>query len=466
MICMASRSRPFLPTEKWDLEKSTFKAARLILGNQAEVALPLVEESLRVFPANIQVWINKGMALMQLPNCDLGEIEHIHSMFVELKAKKAAELEAKVYHTYFIWDFPVSDSWERTKESVLTFQEIIEECKCADEDLTEIEMRSSSFCVKNIYRLIRDCECEDWILETGLIQAGFAMLKAMQCTSRKYYQLHSWLWLSEFFQLRPSSEALASNLGSCIDELQSMPSFENIGIEVCVKKALEIYQSTDPENFEPNFDANDFYGRLGKSYYFLALKMDNATKRIECLEKSIELAGRSMEVNQTDSRFVPTQCVKILLNLWAVKYYQRYQEKSWQYYEWDNGKTAKSVKQVWGYLAYGSWHRTAVKISELAEILQQAKTHLKRPCVLGMPIQLPRVMYLLGEPNDKVELELAQLGVVDDQFKVLEFYAQFYEQTRQYDKAVRSCKKALEIMDGEIDSPAVVRRCLRRCSRT
>lgn len=75
-------------------------------------------------------------------------------------------------------------------------------------------------------------------------------------------------------------------------------------------------------------------------------------------------------------------------------------------------------------------------------------------------------MYLLGEPNDKVEMELAQLGVVDDQFKVLEFYAQFYEQTRQYDKAVRSCKKALEIMDGEIDNPAVVRGCLRRCSRT
>ena len=113
------------------------------------------------------------------------------------------------------------------------------------------------------------------------------------------------------------------------------------------------------------------------------------------------------------------------------------------------------------YLAFTYCHRNSVRIPLLNEILEQVKAHLTfNPAAhsLEMSVQLPRVMYMLGEKNEDVENALRSEG---DNFQSLQFGALYYDQTSQPALALECCEKALGL---EKDSfrRSVVYRCMQR----
>ena len=116
---------------------------------------------------------------------------------------------------------------------------------------------------------------------------------------------------------------------------------------------------------------------------------------------------------------------------------------------------------MWLYLAFTYCHRNPVSIPLLNDILEQIKAHLTFNSAdhgLEMSVQLPRVMYMLGEKNEDVENALRSEG---DNFQSLQFGALYYEQTSQPALALECCEKALGL---EKDSfrRSVVYRCMQR----
>ena len=118
---------------------------------------------------------------------------------------------------------------------------------------------------------------------------------------------------------------------------------------------------------------------------------------------------------------------------------------------------------MWLYLAFTYCHRNPVSIPLLNDILEQIKAHLTFNSAdhgLEMSVQLPRVMYMLGESKEDVERALRNEG---DNFQSLQFGALYYEQTSQPALALECCKKALRLEKNSLRR-SVVLRCKQRLS--
>ena len=317
-------------TDPLDYEKANSRATRMIFQKNAEEALPLINKTIACYPNGIQSYINKGMALLQLPDPDVNELKNLYSKFSELKDDKRSYLHAKVHYTFWAWE-TVPLTFESHVQALMSFESILRE---SDEDssVERVKLQSCLYCAKTIYRLLRSFsdeeENESWMTENNLVQKGFRMLKTMRECNQPYYKLFSWVWLSEFQQLYFDSDSpLTEIINDCLSQLRTEAGYENCSILMCASKALQIFNSVETETLDPQFDLNDFYGRLGKSYYYLAINNFSIEERHDLLEKAIDLAGKYVEMNIYQAYFVPELCVKILLHLWAVKYYRRYKDR-------------------------------------------------------------------------------------------------------------------------------------------
>ena len=126
---------------------------------------------------------------------------------------------------------------------------------------------------------------------------------------------------------------------------------------------------------------------------------------------------------------------------------------------------AVTPRQKWIYLAFSYCHRNPVNIPMLHELLTQVKVHLTHNRrvhnSLGTPVQLPRVMYMLGENTEDIDKELKATIATKSDFYALQFGALYYEQTSRPTLALECCKDALDIMDHPFHS-SVVLRCKQR----
>ena len=85
-------------------EKANSRAAFLLIQGHAEKALPLINRTVLHNPSGIQPLINKGIALLQLPDPNIDELEIISAKIKELTQNRCSYLQAKVYYTYWLWD--------------------------------------------------------------------------------------------------------------------------------------------------------------------------------------------------------------------------------------------------------------------------------------------------------------------------------------------------------------------------
>ena len=306
-------------------EKANSIATLMLIQNKAEKALPLINRTVLHNPSGIQPLINKGIALLQLPDPTINELEIISAKFKELTQNRCSFLLAKVYYTYWLWCLS-SGEFESCIEALESFESVLAESN-EGSDVESAQLQSCLYCAKTIYRMIRDFSDDDenvkWMTENELVKKGFQMLRTMATCDNSYYKLESWIWLSEFQQLYGDSP-LIKDVKSCLSQLQTEAGYECCDIINCISNAMIIFQSFGFKALCPEFDANEFYGRLGKSYYFLAINNPSIDKRVQQLEKAIDFASKYLELKLFQAYFLPDLCIKILLHLWAVKYYQIY----------------------------------------------------------------------------------------------------------------------------------------------
>ena len=131
----------------------------MLMQNNAEKALPLINRTIDFYPNSIQPWINKGMALLQLPDPDVNELESICSKVEKLKESKFSYLHAKVYFTFWLWEMsPLT--FESHVKALESFESILEECG-EDPDVRMVSQQNCLDGVKAIYRLLRSFSDED-----------------------------------------------------------------------------------------------------------------------------------------------------------------------------------------------------------------------------------------------------------------------------------------------------------------
>ena len=85
-------------------EKANTRAAFLLIQGHAEKALPLINRTVLRNPSGIQPLINKGIALLQLPDAHIDELEIISAKIKELTQNRCSYFQAKVYYTYWLLD--------------------------------------------------------------------------------------------------------------------------------------------------------------------------------------------------------------------------------------------------------------------------------------------------------------------------------------------------------------------------
>ena len=308
-------------------------ATRMVIHEGGEKALPLINEMIKWRPDRIEPLINKGMALLQLEEPDINELESVLKELKKLKRNQLSCLHAKVNHAYWVWDLHPYTLESHTNALEL-FQSVLKE----SEEVSDAESLSLLCCLysaKAIYRLLRSFPVEN---HRQLVNKGFQMLKIMASSDQLYYRLEFWLWLSEFQQLaRNAYLRLREHINHFLSQLQKENGLEDCSILTCAYKALEIVESDKNGTLDGDLNMNEFNGRIGKSYYQCALGSERLDERQENLEKAIEHARKYLEEKVSRAGFVPDLCAKILLHLWAVKYYQRYKSRVEDYLDRDYG---------------------------------------------------------------------------------------------------------------------------------
>ena len=212
-----------------DYEKATSRATKMLLEGQATKVLPLINRTIDFYPNSIQPWINKGMALLQLPDPDVNELESICSKVEKLKEGKFSYLHAKVYFTFWLWEMsPLT--FESHVKALESFESILEECG-EDPDVRMVSLQSCLYSAKTIYRLLRsfsdEDEEEEWMTENKLVEKGFEMLKALGTSESAYYKVEFWVWLSEFQQLRHASSPWTDEINECLSVLKTKTGYED-----------------------------------------------------------------------------------------------------------------------------------------------------------------------------------------------------------------------------------------------
>ena len=273
--------------------------------------------------------------LLQLQQPDINELESVLNELKQLKRNQLSCLHAKVNHTYWVWDLHTYTLESHTSALEL-FQSVVEE---SDEvsNAESLRLLCCLYSAKAIYRLLRSFPVED---QRQLANKGFQMLKIMASSDQRYYRLEFWLWLSEFQQLaRNPHSPLSKHINHFLSQLQSECSFQDCSISTCASRALEIFDSDKNNILDADLNMNDFYGRVGKSYYRCAIEDMRETQRQQQLEKAMKYAGKYLELNVYRAYFVPSLCAKILLHLWAINYYRKYKKRVEDCLDRDYGHT-------------------------------------------------------------------------------------------------------------------------------
>ena len=298
-------------------------ATIMVIQEDGEQTLCFINEMIKRYPDRIEPLISKGMALLQLRQPEINELESVLNELKKLKRNQLSCLHAKVNHTYWVWDLHTYTLESHTSALEL-FQSVVEE---SDEvsNAESLRLLCCLYSVKAIYRLLRSFPVED---QQRLVNKGFQMLQAMASSDQLYSRLEFWLWLSEFQQLKRNPHSpLSGHINHHLSQLQGEFGFQDCSISTCASEALKIFAADENNTLDADLNMNDFYGRVGKSYFRCAIEDTRETQKQQQLEEAIKYAEKYLKLKVYRAYFVPSLCAKILLHLWAVNYYRRYKSR-------------------------------------------------------------------------------------------------------------------------------------------
>ena len=266
-------------------------------------------------PKNIHAWCNRGVYLLQQRPPGYEEAEKAAEKMRQLMEDNEAMVDAKIETAY--WWYSRCRSDKNKSDALKIFEELLL-------DKTEDHNYSHHyFYLKTLfYELKATTDVEN---QRELLEKMVQQLIILASSKDAQFELEVWTYLAT---IRHKSVRVKTFEVDGFKQLQQQLGCIRLDLQLCTEKMKDILE----KNRELRVYSN-VYSQLGTNYLELSFATDEKEKTLNFLEKALQYGEKYLSKSASHYENAPRLCARVLLNIWAIKYYEEHTDEVDKYIE-------------------------------------------------------------------------------------------------------------------------------------